>query len=275
MGRSGPATETEYTCLVPEAWTSGEAYDRYMGRWSRLVAAEFVAKLGVWPGASWVDVGCGTGELARAILAYADPSRVEGFDASADYVHTAIALTKNYRASFRQSDARSLPLPAESVDAAVSGLCLNFVPAPGVAVGEMQRVTRGSGVVAAYVWDYANMEMLARFWETAVELDPSPAAMDESTRFPLCEPNALRTLFQGAGLSEVTTWPIEIAMEFRDFDDYWEPFLTGQGPAPGYVAGLAADRREALRERLRERLPARSDGRIALTARAWCVSGRA
>ena len=261
---------------MQDKWTSGEAYERYMGRWSRLVADQFVTKLGVWPGASWVDVGCGTGELSRAILAHGEPSRVAGFDASAEFIHTAISTTPDHRASFRQADARSLPLPGESVDASVSGLCLNFVPLPAVAAGEMHRITRGSGTVAAYVWDYASgMEMLARFWEAAVALDPGASVADERTRFPMCEPNALRSLFQGAGMVEVTNWAIEVPTVFENFDDFWQPFLSGQGPAPGYVASLSPERAEALRARLHDTLTAGPGGEIRLTARAWCVSGRA
>jgi hypothetical protein len=128
-------------------------------------------------------------------------------------------------------------------------------------------------VVAVYVWDYAEgMELIRRFWDAA-SLDPDAAPLDEARRFPLCAPAALEELWRSAGLAGVETRAIEVPTPFADFDDYWRPFLGGQGPAPGYVMSLDGDRRKALRERLRAELPTSADGRIRLTARAWAVRG--
>jgi hypothetical protein len=160
-------------------------------------------------------------------------------------------------------------------DVVVSGLLLNFLPAPTAAVVGMARAARPGGTVAAYVWDYAGgMELLRTFWDAAVELDPSAGALDEGRRFPLCDPARLERLWRDAALTDVESTGLDVATPFQDFDDYWRPFLGGQGPAPSYVASLDDDRREALRERLRARLPAGADGRIALRARAWAVRGR-
>jgi SAM-dependent methyltransferase len=258
-----------------EVWAAGDAYEPYIGRWSRLVAREFVAWLGVAAGADWLDVGCGTGALAQAVLDAARPASVTALDPSAGFVAHARAAMAGPRARFLVADARRLPLADAGVDAAVSGLVLNFVPDPAAAVRELARVTRPGGRVAAYVWDYAGrMELIRRFWDAAAALDPAAAELDEGRRFPLCRPGPLAALFRGAGLVEVATRPIEVPTRFRDVDDYWRPFLGGQGPAPGYVAALDPRRRAALRAALADRLPVAADGSIALVARAWAVAGR-
>ena len=257
-----------------EVWAAGDAYEPYIGRWSRLVAREFVAWLGVAGGAAWLDVGCGTGALSLPVLATADPAAVLGLDPSAGFVAHARARLAGPRARFAVADARALPLAAARFDVTVSGLVLNFVPDPATALAEMTRVTRAGGRVAAYVWDYAGrMELMRRFWEAAAALDPAAASLDEGRRFPICRPEPLARLFGDAGLAEVEVRPIEVPTRFRDFDDYWTPFLGGQGPAPGYAMALDEPRRAALREELRARLPVAGDGSIPLVARAWAVAG--
>ncbi|GAB2985397.1 hypothetical protein GCM10023080_058720 [Streptomyces pseudoechinosporeus] len=144
-----------------------------------------------------------------------------------------------------------------------------------MAVAEMARGVRPGGLVAAYVWDYAGgMGFLRRFWEAAVKVEPSAAALDEGRRFPLCRPEALHAAWDDAGLVDVSTVPIEVPTVFADFDDLWKPFLAGQGPAPGYVATLAPADRDRLRDVFSAAVSRRPDGSIALTARAWAVSGR-
>jgi hypothetical protein len=129
-------------------------------------------------------------------------------------------------------------------------------------------------VVAAYVWDYAGkMQLMRHFWNAAAALDPAAGDLDEGRRFPLCQPGPLQALFAGAGLRDVGVQPVDIATDFRDFDDYWAPFLGGQGPAPGYAMSLSGERREALRQRLRQSLPLALDGSIPMVARAWAVRG--
>jgi hypothetical protein len=151
-------------------------------------------------------------------------------------------------------------------------LVLNFVPDPRAVLGEMRRVTAADGTIGAYVWDYAGrMELMRHFWDAAVALDGDAARLDEGNRFPLCRPETLRALFADAGLGAVEVTAIDIAPTFADFDDYWRPFLGGQGPAPAYAMALDEAARTRLRERLRERLPARADGSISLVARAWAI----
>ena len=257
-----------------EVWASGAAYEPYVGRWSRLVASEFLRWLAIRDGARWVDVGCGTGAVAEAILRQADPSEVVGIDPSAAYVEYAQAHIIDPRARFEVGSASALPLDDAQVDAAVTGLVLNFVPDAVQALAEMVRVTRPGGTVGAYVWDYAGqMQLMRQFWDAAGALDPRARELDEGVRFPLCRPEPLQALFTGAGLADVQVRPIDVPTRFRDFDDYWTPFLGGQAPAPGYAMSLSEDRRTELREYLRVRLPYDGDGGIPLIARAWAVRG--
>lgn len=258
-----------------DIWRSGEAYERYIGRWSRLVAREFLGWLAVPPGGRWLDAGCGTGVLSATILDLSEPTEVVGVDPSEGFLALAREQVTDPRARFVAGDARSLPVSSASFEAVVGGLMLNFVPDPAVAVAEMARVAVPGAVVAVYVWDYAGgMKLIRHFFDAAAALDPAAAELDEGARFAgICSPSGLAMLWTGAGLGEVETRAIDIETRFRNFDDYWQPFLGGQGPAPAYVVSLDPDHREALRERLRSSLPIAEDGSIALTARAWAVRG--
>ncbi|MDB4951336.1 MAG: Methyltransferase [Gemmatimonadetes bacterium] len=257
-----------------DVWASGDAYEPYIGRWSRLVAREFLAWLGAPPGARWLDVGCGTGALTEAIMGAGSPARVQAVDPSLEYVRFARRRVRDGRAAFIVADAQALPQPPRSIDVAVSGLALNFVARPHLALAELARVARPGGIVAAYVWDYAGrMELIRYFWDAAASLDPRAAELDEAPRFPICHPDALAALFRDARLRDVETLPIDVPTRFRDFDDYWRPFLGGQGPAPGYAVSLSDECRTALRERIRAALPVAADGSIHLVARAWAVRG--
>jgi len=253
-------------------WASGDAYEPYVGRWSRAVAAEFLAGLGVGPGRRWLDVGCGTGALSGAILMDCEPAEVVGIDPSEGYVAWAAAHVNDPRAQFEVTDATHLP--DGPFDAVVSGLVLNFVPDPAAAVTAMCEAA-ASGVVGAYVWDYADrMELMRYFWDAAVALDPAAAELDEGVRFPICRPERLEALWREAGMTEISSRAIDVPTIFRDFDDFWSPFLGGQAPAPGYAMSLDEGRRAILRERIRSMLPIEQDGSIRLVARAWAVRGR-
>jgi len=256
-----------------DVWAAGKLYEPYVGRWSRMVAHEFVDWLAMSPDKDWLDVGCGTGALSQTIIERCSPASVTGVDPSDAFIEHARAHVRG-PVRFVVGDAQSLPLDAASADAAVSGLVLNFVPRPQVALAEMVRVVRPGGAIAAYVWDYAQrMELMRYFWDAAVQLDPAARPLDEGLRFPMCEPAPLAELFEGAGLQRVQGREIEVPTRFRDFDDYWSPFLGGQGPAPGYAMSLDEPRRAALRDLIRSRLPVSADGSINLVARAWAVRG--
>jgi SAM-dependent methyltransferase len=198
----------------------------------------------------------------------------QGIDRSEGYVAYAKDHIRDERVQFEVGDATALPVETGTYDATVSGLMLNFVPQPDQAVEEMVRATRPGGIVAVYVWDYAGkMQLMRHFWNAVVALDPQASHLDEGHRFPLCNPQALTELFETAKLNNVEVCAIDINTDFKDFDDYWSPFLGGQGPAPTYVMSLSEEQRTALRERLRNALPFALDGSIPLVARAWAVRG--
>jgi SAM-dependent methyltransferase len=258
-----------------DVWASGDAYEPYVGRWSRLVAREFLAWLARPHGLRWLDVGAGTGALSQVILDTAAPAEVVGVDQSAGYVAYARARVADPRVMFRRADAQALPFPDPEFDVAVSGLVLNFVPAQARAVAEMRRAVRPGGMVAVYVWDYARrMELMRHFWDAAAALDPAALELDEGRRFPICKPEPLAALFEQVGLRDIEGRAIDVPTVFRDFDDYWSPFLGGQGPAPGYCMSLPEARRATLRERIRAGLPVQPDGSIRLIARAWAIKSR-
>jgi SAM-dependent methyltransferase len=256
---------------VSDTWEIGDPYEQYVGRWSRRVAPPFLSWLALPAGRRWLDVGCGTGALCAAIVDRCSPASVAGVEPSEGFLKAARENLAG-RAELHRGSASEIPLVDASVDAVVSGLVLNFVSDPRSALVEMARVTGSGGTIAAYVWDYAGkMELMRFFWDAAVELSPNAAKLDEGIRFPLCRPEALAALFAGAGLKAVEVTPIDIATRFADFEDYWKPFLGGQGPAPAYAMSLDEGARARLRDRVRERLPARPDGSIPLSARAWAV----
>lgn len=257
------------------SWADGESYDVLMGRWSRLLAPHFVEWSRLPSNGKVLDVGSGTGALSQAV-ADAGARRVQGVDMSQGYAdHATALLGEDYpQVAFEAGDAMALRFKEESFDASVSGLVLNFVPDASVAVHEMRRVVRPEGVVAAYVWDYAGgMELLRRFWDAAISLDPDASALDEGNRFAICDPKELDRVFRGAGLEEVETAYIDQPIAFHDFEDYWEPFLGGQGPSGGYAMGLREEDRVRFREALRASLATEADGSIPMILRAWTARG--
>jgi len=257
-----------------DRWVSGSAYDSYIGRWSRRVAPDFLDWLELPADRRWLDVGCGTGALTAAILTRCDPRSVIGVDPSETFVAHARATVRDARATFAEGTAAMTGLTDGEVDVVVSGLVLNFVPDLGAALAEAQRVVRPGGLVAGYIWDYAEgMQLLRRFWDAAVALDPAAHPLDEAVRFPSAAPEPLAAAFAAAGLEAVAVRPIEVPTVFSDFDDLWQPFLSGTAPAPGYVASLDDPARIALRERLRASVAHEPDGSIRLVARAWATRG--
>lgn len=260
-----------------DAWQAGESYDAYMGRWSRLIAPLFLDRLGAAEGLDWLDVGCGTGALSETILARCGPGSVTGVDPSAGFISRAQEIVRDPRATFLLGDARALPVGSAAFDLVVSGLMLNFVPDMPKALEEMKRAARPNGRLCFYVWDYpgGGLEFVRAFWTAAIALDPDAADLTEARRFANCEPTALTELARAAGLVSIACEAIEAPTIFRDFDDYWRPFTLGGGPAPGYCANLAPEKRERLGEMLRERLPIRQNGSIALKVRAWAVTSAA
>ncbi|MFY9328468.1 MAG: methyltransferase domain-containing protein [Georgfuchsia sp.] len=258
---------------MQDSWQSGDPYEYYMGRWSKLAAEKFVDWLSPKSGLHWLDVGCGSGALSEAIITRRNPATVVAIDQSEGFVRTSMQRLGS-KASCKVGNALSLPLDEATIDVAVSGLVLNFIPDPEKALSEMQRVTKKGGTVAVYIWDYAGkMEFLTYFWNAAVELNPAASALHEGRRFLGSNAEQLIKTFKHVGISEIEATALEIVTHFTDFNDYWEPFLGGQGPAPSYVAKLDEAEKSRLRETLVQRLPVNGDGSILLSARAWATKG--
>lgn len=262
------------TAAPMESWGSGDAYERYVGRWSRKVAPELLRWLDLARGLTWADVGCGTGALTETILGTCEPAAVDGVDASEGFVAAVRQRLRDPRVRLTTGDATRLPWEASAFDVTVSGLVLNFVKDHAAMAREMIRVTKPGGRVSAYVWDYAGgMQMVRHFWDAAIAVSPGDAKLDQADRFPICQPEPLRALFESAGLRSVEVRAIEIPTVFQSFDDYWNPFLGRQGSAPTYLASVSDGAREKIRAHLKARLAPAQGGRIELTARAWAVRG--
>ena len=254
--------------MARTVWASGAAYEAFMGRWSALVAERFLDRVDGPRDRRWLDLGCGTGALSRAVLGRGVRD-VFGVDPSPAFVAHAAATGPGH---YAVGDAQRLPFRDRSFGTVVSALVLNFIPDLAAALAEVRRVLDPPGIASAYVWDYSGeMQFLRRFWDAAFEIDPSSAALDEGKKFTIARPERLEGAFAAAGFVDVTTWAIDIPTSFRDFDDLWQPFLGGTGPASGFVMSLAEPGRIELREKLRATLPVAADGSIDLIARAWAV----
>jgi len=255
-------------------FSQADAYERFMGRWSRQLAPALVEYSEVNDGGAVLDVGSGTGALAFAVRDATTATRVLGIDLSPEYVQYAAAKNRDARVRFEVGDAQTLRMSDAAFDRTISLLVLNFVPDRRQALAEMIRVTKPGGIVTTAVWDYgAGMEMLRVFWDEATALDPAVIARDEK-HMPLCKHGEIAALFREAKLEAVTETLLVTGLRFTSFDDYWEPFLYGQGPAGAYVAELSRERQAALRERLRRRLLGGGPDRaIHLQARAWAAKG--
>jgi SAM-dependent methyltransferase len=257
-----------------DSWGSGVAYERFMGRWSTLVAQKFLCWLDIAPARTWLDVGCGTGSLTRLILESYQPREIIANDSSADFISHAQRSITHPSVHFKVGMAQSLELDSNSMGAVVSGLVLNFVPQPKEAVLEMLRVTQPGGKIGLFLWDYAvGMQMLRYFWDAAVEIDQNAREHDEGVRFPICQEGQLESLVREAGLKQVEGTAIEINTVFQSFDDYWQPFLGKVGSAPSYVASMNPEDRQRLEDKLRTSLPVENNGSISINARAWAVKG--
>jgi len=252
---------------------AADAYDRHIGRYGPALAAGLIAAAGIRPGQTALDVGCGPGALAAALADLLGAEQVAAVDPSEPFAQACGSRVPGVRVEV--AAAEELPFGDDSFDASLSQLVVNFMSDAPAGVGEMRRVTRPGGTVAAAVWDYADgMTLLRRFWDAAVALDPDAARLDEGVSMPYCRPDELGELWHGAGLQDVETSELVVEAGYSGFDDLWQPLESGVGPSGAYAAALPAQRRTRLREELRRRLGAGEEP-FRLTARAWCVVGRA
>lgn len=268
------SAQTDVKQAEAKMFAMSAGYERFMGRWSRILAPKFIAFAGVKNGDRVLDVGTGTGSVASTVEASMPASEIVGIDPSAGFIAHAQKNAKSARARFEVGDAQAMKFKDASFDRTLSSLVMNFIPDHNKAIAEMRRVTRPQGVVSACVWDYdAGMQMLRFFWDEAIALDPAIEPKDER-HMKLSRQGQLGELWRKAGLANVHEAPLVIDQAYTSFNDYWESFKTGAGPGGAYVVSLSEDRRQQLESRMRKRLLGdREDGQFTLTARTWCVRG--
>jgi ubiquinone/menaquinone biosynthesis C-methylase UbiE len=248
-----------------------DAYDRYMGRYSKRLAGAFADFARIEAGRRVLDVGCGPGALTSEIATRVGAELTAAADPSAGFARACADAVRG--ADVRTASAEELPWPPGSFDMVVSQLVVSFLRDAEAGVAEMRRVLRPGGALAGCSWDYAGeMQMLRTFWDAALALNPD--APDEGRVMAYADRDSLRELWVTAGLHGVETAPLTVDAEYDDFDDYWQPFLTGTGPGGRYCVSLDAEDQAALREQCFQRLGAPA-GPFTLSARAWAVRGTA
>jgi SAM-dependent methyltransferase len=247
---------------------SADAYGQFMGRFSEPLAGQFAAFLQLAPGQRALDVGCGPGALTAALVAELGTGLVSAVDPSQSFV--AAARERLPGVDVRAGAAEALPWPDDSFDCAAAQLVVHFMADPVAGITEMARVTRPGGTVAATVWDFAGgTSPVSPFWRAAQEADP--AARDEAG-LPGAGEGQLAGLLRQAGMAGVESGVLTVRLEFSSFEQWWQPFTLGVGPAGGYLAALDDTRRRAVRDACARQLPA---GPFTLPARAWAARGRA
>lgn len=245
---------------------AADAYDQFMGTWSRPMAPQLAELARVSSGLRALDVGCGPGALTTELASRLGPAAVAAVDPSESFV--AAARARNPGVDVRQAAAEHLPFPDGVFDASLAQLVVHFMADPVAGLAEMTRVTRAGGVVAASVWDHAGgLGPLGTFWRAARDLDPG---VDDESHLAGTRAGHLAELFQSAGMREVEQATLSVSRDHASFEDWWEPYTRGVGPAGAYVSRLDAEQRVELRERCRALLPA---GPFTLTARAWAARG--
>jgi SAM-dependent methyltransferase len=234
----------------------------------------FVEFVGVRDGEKVLDVGCGTGSLSATLAKVTGASKIVGIDPSAGFIQAARSQITDPRVTIELGDAQNLPYSDGSFDRCMALLIVNFIPDAPRAANEMRRVTKSGGVVATTMWDGSRAnELNGCLWEAAIAIDPAVKRPSER-RGSYNSAEALSDLWRGAGLTEIEITDLTIACQFSSFGELWQRYLTGEGPPGAYMAGLSADRREALRKAMRQNvLGDGADGPLTLQAKAWAVRG--
>ena len=258
--------------IKKDNWNAADPYEYFMGRWSSLMSIKFLSWLDSTSSDVWLDLGCGTGALSESIINHRSIAQLICVDPSEEFLKKAELRVG--RGQFLVGSGSNIPVSSDTVDMLVSGLVLNFIPNIDSSLLEMKRVLKNGGTLAAYVWDYSGkMEMLRYFWDAAVIENQNAKKLDEGIRFPYCNADSLKKIFENAGLRDIKVTMLDIETRFVDFEDYWKPFLGGQGPAPGYLASLSTEDQEKLKIRIHNSLPIEEDGSITLIGRAIALKG--
>jgi SAM-dependent methyltransferase len=259
------------------SYANPQAYERFMGRWSARLAPAFLRFVGLEHAHRVLDVGSGTGTLARAAIAAGLAAEVVGIDPVPEYVAFAREAVPPGRAEFHVGDGASLAFSDGSFDAALSLLVLQEFADPRPAVLEMARVTRAGGVVATCMWDFNDgLPMLSLFWRAAEAVAPEDVRRKMRGNEPQrhATPSDLQGLWRRCGVADIRTATLEVAMEFSSFTDYWEPFLGGSTPTSAFAAALERQTGGAMTQVMRQQIAGMQvDGSFVLPARAWAVKG--
>lgn len=259
---------------INDKWNAGDPYDYFMGRWSSLMAPKFLKWLNAPSNWKWLDVGCGTGALSEAIEQNCEPKTLSCIDPSANFIEK-VKQRVSTTTTLKVGSVENLPFENNSFEVIVSGLALNFFPNLNNALSEFKRVSEPHGIIAAYVWDYSDrMDFLRLFWDAAYQIDAKSRSLDEGLQFPICNSEQLTKLFESANLTEVASAKMDIDTNFKNFDDYWNPFLGGQGPAPSYLASLTSENQELLKNNIKERIRFELDGSFKLLGRVIAIKGK-
>ncbi len=257
---------------APHRFDDSAGYERLMGRWSRAVGAVFIDWMAPPANARWLDTGCGTGVFTELVLNTCSPASVCAIDPAQSQIEHASRQPMAQRAAFRVADAQALPFADAAFDVVASALVINFIPDKPRALCEMRRVARAGGIVAGYVWDFAEelspsgpfRRGMRRF---GAEVAPLPGASDSRLA-------ALRALFEQAGLNEITTRTIDVSLPYTDFDDFWQAQTTRYSPTTKIVEAMTAGKREQLMEAVHAEVPVRADGTVEYFARANAIKAR-
>jgi ubiquinone/menaquinone biosynthesis C-methylase UbiE len=253
-------------------FTDGEAYEKRMGRWSRIVGEAFLDWLDLPKGLRWIDVGCGNGAFTEVLISRCGPSAVSGIDPSEGQLNYARTRSSAKLAEFRVGDAQALPYQDRSFDAAAMALAISFVPDPVKAAAEMARVVKPGGLVATYMWDLPG---------GGIPIQPMFRAL-KSLGIAVSVPgievsreDKMRAVWEKAGLQSIDTRVIRIPVSYAGFNDFWQSYSVPEGPSGVAIRKMSTPQIEQLKTTLRKDLPTDSDGHIAYEAFANAVRGRA
>jgi SAM-dependent methyltransferase len=257
-----------------EKWDNTQGYEMYVGRWSSLLSIDFVNWLNARSNLKWLEIGCGTGALTKAIAEKCTPSYLLAIDKSDSYIEKAKENVNSGNVSFLNIDINSCPLN-EKFHYITSGLVLNFVPKFGDMLRKLMNNLEPGGEISSFVWDYGgHYQPMRHFWNAACEIIPGSEKFDAGRNFDICTKENLIRLFEGIGLNDIQFTTIERIATFQNFDDYWLPIISAQGSVTEFISTLKEAEKEKLKEHLKRKLPIAFNGEIKLVISVLAAKGR-